>query len=122
MKANSAHKLNWKLAIAGGVVLGAGFGTLSVAGADTTTPAGEETQLNVSAGTSVLSLRSAPHHTDLGPSTSAATDASIDSVASIGSVASIESSADSVSPPEPSTDSAPSLSSPASVDSPSSVD
>jgi len=53
------NKLNWKLAVAGGVVLGAGFGTLSIAGADTAAPTTQEIQLLASAGSGTTSLRSA---------------------------------------------------------------
>ena len=71
MKSNPS-KLNWKVAVAGGVALGAGFGTLSLAAADTTTPSLDQIELHASANPSILSLRSAVPTTTIGDPASAA--------------------------------------------------
>ncbi len=127
MNRNRNPKLNWKLALAGGVALGAGFGALSVAGADTVDPAIDGVQLEASAGSRAgslpslpsLSVRSAvpaPVVTIADSAASAGPVASAPGIVSAPSITSVVSVDSAPAPaPAPEVASAPSVASPASV-------
>lgn len=100
--------LTWKVAVAGGAVLGAGFGSLALAGADTPNPPStvelQEIDRQLASPGAPLSVLPAPE-ADVDGST-----ASVQSAVSVQSPASVQSAASAASAPSaPSPASAPSV-------------